>query len=535
MSNFREALAPLAARMPRLVREQEVLRVAGSLPGDDPQAVARMAAAEVLKWAQKQAGTRLPPEAWNGEGFDLPLPGRDPSAIRLTTEASDIWAFRMHRPDRDIPGRAWTTEVVLGHLPGELVRFSTRLLVATDETQLAIEPAVPGFVRQIAGQCGLKVGTQWASYDPVVLHSTNDGDELVAHLVEPGRSLPTIVLTCREGEDSPLLDPVQLNGFLLGLAHVVVAYPDACWRLTDSFGNRLSVFGGAARVYLPGFDDADDPYLHRLVLAKAMEAPEGASRVQRWIREAVAQASLLRTRIGRDVLDFAAIRSASLEVRQASLSAEAASDTDQLTAAKAQVNALQDQIKKLEEEKTYYLDEYDQERVRAAAAEAQAQKAAWRIQQLIAELRAGGNDPDAQMQLPSSWAEFAEWCDEQLAGRLVLTPSARRGVRKPVFEGVEAAARCLLWLATEGRERFLNGGGTLSNVPVLDGIQNAPCGADAYEFHWGGQIHAAEWHIKNGGNTRDPVRCLRIYYCFDPQSQQIIVSDMPAHRNTGAS
>jgi len=265
----------------------------------------------------------------------------------------------------------------------------------------------PGFVRQIAGQCGLMVGTQWASYDPVVLHSTNDGDELVAHLVEPGRLLPTIVLTCREGEDGPLLDPVQLNGFLLGVAHVVVAYPDACWQLTDSFGKRLSVFGGAARVYLPGFDEADDPYLHRLVLAEAMESPEGASRVQRWIREAVAQASLRRTRLGRDVLDFAAIRSASLEVRQASLSAQAASDTDQLTAAKAQVDALQDQIKRLEEEKTYYLDEYDQERGRAEAAEAQAQKAAWRIQQLITELRAGGNDPDAQMQLPSSWAEFA--------------------------------------------------------------------------------------------------------------------------------
>ena len=39
----------------------------------------------------------------------------------------------------------------------------------------------------------------------------------------------------------------------------------------------------------------------------------------------------------------------------------------------------------------------------------------------------------------------------------------------------------------------------------------------------------------SGGNTRDPSRCLRIYYCFDEQTQQIIVSDMPAHRRTAAS
>jgi cell division protein FtsB len=535
MNSFRDALAPLAARMPRVVREQEVLRVAAVIPGDEPEAAARAAAAEVLKWARNQAGMQLPPLAWDGESFDLPLPGRDPSAIRLRTAESDVWAFRMHRPDRDVPGRAWTTEVVLGHLPRQPARFSTRLLVATDETELAIEPAAPGFVRQIAIQCGLMVGSQMARTDPVVLNTSDHGDELVDHLLEQGRLLPTIVLTCPDGDDAPLLDAAQLNGLLLGLAHVVVASPDACWRLTERFGKRLSVFGGALRVYLPGFDEADDPFSHRLVLRDAMESAEGASRVQRWLREAVAQASLRRTRIGRDVLSFAAIRSASLEVRLTSLSKGSASETDQLAATKAQVEALQEQLKKLEEEKTYYLDEYAKERERAETAEARAQKAAWRIQQLTVQLRKSGADPDEAVQLPTTWAEFADWSDEQLAGRLILTPSARRGVRKPVYESVETAARCLLWLATEGRDRFLNGGGTLSNIAVLDGIQNAPCGADTYGFHWSGRIHAADWHIKNGGNRRDPVRCLRIYYGFDPQSQQIIMSDLPAHRHTGAT
>jgi hypothetical protein len=116
-TNFAEALTPLSSRMPRVVREHEVLRVAGWMPGDEPDAVARQA--EVLQWAQRQVGARLPPAAWEGETFDLPLPGRDPSAIRLRSGASDLWTLRMNRSDKDVPGRAWTTEVVLGHLPGK--------------------------------------------------------------------------------------------------------------------------------------------------------------------------------------------------------------------------------------------------------------------------------------------------------------------------------------------------------------------------------------------------------------------------------
>jgi hypothetical protein len=81
----------------------------------------------------------------------------------------------------------------------------------------------------------------------------------------------------------------------------------------------------------------------------------------------------------------------------------------------------------------------------------------------------------------------------------------------------------------------ISGGGSLREIVVEEGIRNSPCGEDTYEFDWSGRKFSADWHIKNGGNTRDPSRCLRIYYCFDEQTQQIIVSDMPAHRRTEAS
>jgi hypothetical protein len=98
------------------------------------------------------------------------------------------------------------------------------------------------------------------------------------------------------------------------------------------------------------------------------------------------------------------------------------------------------------------------------------------------------------------------------------------------------AARCLLWLANEGRERRIEGGeGSLGEQVIVEGVRNSHCGGDAFEIDWHSQRHVVDWHIKNGGNTRDPRRCLRIYYFWDPATQQIVVAEMPAHRRTSAT
>jgi len=534
-NSMTEALSQFASRMPRVVREHEVLRVAGRLLGEDPDAVARKAAGEVLRWASRRAGQRLPSEAWAGESFELPLPGRDPSAIRLRAGASDLWAFRIHDPDKTVPGRAWTTEVVLGHVPGNPAQFSTRLLVATPEENFSIDPAVPGFVVQVAEKCGLMVGSWAASGTPEVYADGEDAEILIKHLTDPGRHLPTIVLTFADGESAPYVNAEQLAGVLAGLAHVALAHPDAAWRLTKRLGKRLSVFGGAVRVYQPGFEDTADPSAHRLVLSEQLVSLDGVKRTTRWLRESAAQTCLQRTRLGRDVLTFSAIRAAQLEVQQSTLREADASDADQLAAALKRIEALKDEIEELKTEQTYYIEEFGKERERAEIAEAQAQKSAYRIQQLTDQLKSKGDDPDQEVELPTDWSDFANWCEENLAGRLVLTPNAHRGTRKPLFQDVKTAAKSLLWLATKGRDRFRNGGGTLANIMIFDGVQNAPCGADEFDFDWNSRRFSAEWHIKNGGNTRDPSRCLRIYYCFDQQTQQIIVADMPAHRRTGAT
>lgn len=524
----------VAARAPRIVREREVLRVFGSLVGEEAAPATEAARREVLKWATKQAGVELPETAWQGESFDLPLPGRDPSAIRLRLDGTDIWGFRLHRPDRDVPGRVWTTEVVLGHATGGRVHVSARLLVGTEEAELSFVPAVPGFVRQIAGTCGLLVGDEAVRPAPLEFRTREDGEALIDHLTSPGRSLPTIVLSMPDNAPGPAIDAAKLNGQVIGLAHVVLAHPDASWALTERLGKRLSVFRGAARLYRPGFDETDDPYAHPLVLGGELATPQGVDRTERWLRETAAISSLTRTRLGRDVLTFADVRASSLMAMQRAQVASA-SEAEQLATALNENAALNQQIVSLRSDADFYASEHDRATDRAAEAERQVHALTARVQTLMAALAAAGVNPDSGMTPPATWVGFADWSDAELAGRVVLTPNARRGLRRPAFEDAAAAARALRWLATVGRDVFIGGGGSLSNVPIEPGIQNAPCGGDSFDFEWEGRSLSADWHVKNGGNTRDPTRCLRIYYAWDELTQRVIVADMPAHRRTGAT
>lgn len=537
-NSMTDALLPLASRMPRVVREHEVLRIAGWIPGDDPAAVANAAIGEVLRWAQRRCGGQLPPEAWERMSFDYLSGGRNSSCVHLQSGTSDLWAIRADDPDKTVAERVWTTEVVVGLLPAQPAKFSARLLVSTPEAELQIEPHTPGFIQQVVENCRLISGQKLLSVAPTVHETEADAEDLIDYLIDPSRQLPIFVVTLVENgqADHPTLDTAALSRAMLGIGHVALLHPAATWRLTQRFGKFKSVFGGAARVYLPGFSDDADPYIHRLVLANQLDTADGAARATRWMRQLAAQESILRTKLGRDVLPFAAIRDASLQLRQQNLRNEDASANDQLAAANDRIAALEKQVASLGSEQDYYIAEFEKERARAELSESQAQKSAYRIQHLTDQLTSKGNDPDHDIGFPSSWSKLADWSDQNLAGRLVLTPNAHRNTRKPLYQDFETAARCLLWLATDGRNQRINGGcGNMSNVTIMDGIQNASCGADTYDFDWNGRRFSADWHIKNGGNTRDPIRCLRIYYCFDPQTQQIVVSDMPAHRRTGAT
>lgn len=508
--SLQEPLKPLLARTPRLVREHEILRVSAKIMGSDQGKVTEIARREILKWAQKRCGGQLPREAWSAQDFEYLSGGRNSVGVRIKNDDADVWAIRADDPDKKIAGRVWTTEVVIGSTKDEVPRVSARLLVSTAESTLVIEPHSPGFLQQLTDSCGLSQGNYEINSVPWTIRSDEECDHLIEMLRDADRRVPVFVLTT-QGNLDPLLDAISLSRALLGIGYVVVVPGAFTWALTQRFGRQRSVFGGAVRAYLPGFNDDANPYAHRLVLAEHLANADGVSQCTRWMRWLAAAESIRTFALGTDVLGFAEIRNASLIRKQKQLRDEGASEIEQLRAANDRIRALEAQTEDLKASLEYFDTEHKDAEERAEAAEEQARASAFRIQQLLHQVDGDAKDQNPP-ELPKSWQDFIGWCDLQLAGRVALSPLARRGIRSPEFEDVQTAARCLQWLANEGRERRMTGGeGSLRDEAVEDGIRNAHCGADQFDLTWQGQRHTADWHIKNGGNTRDPKRCLRIY------------------------
>lgn len=175
----------------RALREIEVLRVAGMLGGSTEHASA-VACRETLSWAQNRLGTPLPDAAWDFSSFEALTGGRTTMAVRLQRSGADIWSLRIDDPDKEVAGRIWTTEVVVGQILGERPRFSLRLLSATNETSLEISPHVPGIVQQISSCCGLYVGSALTIAESSQLHSDEDARHLINEILSPKRKIPIL-------------------------------------------------------------------------------------------------------------------------------------------------------------------------------------------------------------------------------------------------------------------------------------------------------------------------------------------------------
>ena len=187
------------------------------------------------------------------------------------------------------------------------------------------------------------------------------------------------------------------------------------------------------------------------------------------------------------------------------------------------LDELATKLKSTREEAEYFLAENQDAEARAGKREKQLDEAKARVARLEEQLRSHGHTP-----LPNGWGDFVGWCERELAGSLVLSPRARREIKGARFADTPLAARCVLWLASEYRDGRLNGAGASLRIEE-SGIRNEPCGGDKVPLKWGGANRFADWHLKNGGNTRDPTRCLRIYYLWDEETRQVVIASMPAH------
>ena len=520
----------------RGVWEREILRVGAVLRTTEEPEVEE-ARRVVLKWAEKRVGSSLPRQAWNFDAFECPVAGRECAAVRIKSDSEDVWAIRANDPDKTIPQRTWTTEVVVGRY--NRTYLSLRLLMSSSEREEPhIEPAVPALVRQIHDQVGLVSGTKLINHEPWIVESDGAAESLISRLVDPKRKMPQVVLTVPNdstGASAPLLDPYDLARMTIGIAEIVVVPARFTWILTRFLSKRLSVFGGAVRVYLQGFSEDSNPYDHELFFIRPTLPDDSANangseqdRVRGELQRMIARSSVRQFRLGYEVLPYRTVRDRYHKLNREKLG-DVATVQDRLDAAYRQIESLKDNLESVEQENDWYATQYDLAESRAREAEDARRTANHRIQGLEERLRSRGEDPNAGIDLPDDWRSFSEWCYENLRGRIVLLSSAKVEIKKAKFEDVSLAARCVLWLASYYRDKRLHGHGSDLRMSVEDGVHNDRCGGDGFPVEWNGNNVDVDWHIKSGGNTREPRRCLRIYYFWDDASQQVVIASMPAH------
>ena len=138
-----DAFGPLRGRMSQAIDEREILRVLASVDGDDPDLSMQQARREVLAWAQRRSGGKLPKQAWEGQGFDFLRGGRTTIGVRIDKGDVRIWSLRCDDPDKSVARRVWTTEITIGQQRNDPPQLGVRLLAASPEAELPITPHVP--------------------------------------------------------------------------------------------------------------------------------------------------------------------------------------------------------------------------------------------------------------------------------------------------------------------------------------------------------------------------------------------------------
>lgn len=251
----------------------------------------------VRLWAgRKLAMGRLLPDTDRGHE-ETSWAGADWSTEAVPGDPRRLWQLLLRDRSADDPTLVWRTSVQVSSRP-EGSRFTLRLAVESVDARIApVHYTVwrPNVVRMVAESPGGAVDG-WDLVPEARQCRSDDVGALTQLILSPTRLLPVIVLTPEDASGRPALDPDLLADRILGLAHVVhIPVRVATYELTNAVGSMRSVFGGAVRLYWPGFALDSNPFEHPLWLPDKIHAFESIGRpLEKHIQAIIASVAVLR-------------------------------------------------------------------------------------------------------------------------------------------------------------------------------------------------------------------------------------------------
>lgn len=439
-------------------------------------------------------------------------------AVRLTVLASrSLHAFRLEHPDRAVAGRTWRLEVsILVGINGTGGMVGLRLATVDTVSAPPATTGIPTIVRAWMFSPGLVVGDGLAGVATAVQHA-QDFFTLRNLIDDADRGHPLWVL-----DGSSIFEP---DG---QLAPLVSWFALASDQARADYSKRFGAPGpGEAHVYAPRsntpvpvrIDDRArlDGLRSDALAARQRPATPGFNDV----RAALAQAAGKQTADSDD-------RGAAPPAPSEGTIEPAAPPAEQPHLSQ-DVNALLQLVMGEQE---------SQARELADALET--------IRNLRGKLHALGGAadepepaPNAAVPVPTTLAEIGTWV-ERLAPRLVIADKALRVASKTPHKEVAKIYNLLQAMhdhywemrwgttpdAKERWEAFLMTN-RLSHGPIGAAAEMTRF-ADSYRAQFAGKSVPMTLHVQ-GSSTRDPLRCIRVYFHPDDEAQQIRIGSLPRH------
>jgi len=506
----------------------------------------------IHRWLEQRFPETPSIEQWLGSDYSRDIGGHILESSYLSSEQA--LAIRYQHPDSEVAQRTWTTEISL-RVANELlmlgIRVDSSYPSGTRERPVLARPRI---VSDVARDLGLRIGRRLDGR-PWRLN-LDDIEEFREFLLSPDRILPVYVLTQPDPEQLDievsefLLDGRRLARETLGVAHVVEMPREVSFAWTDLVGKEWSAFLGAVRTYRPGLDFARDTlYSHPLALPdkilfwKDDDGNIGEKVFEKFLmRKAFEQGAI-------SAIDWTQCKFVfELQSEKARVMREAGDDSESWkTLYEQEIEALNRQIEDMrkgnsEASQLAQLYSDENERLKQLNYNLQA-----RCLQLQGALQDKGTDPDDALPIPTEYDQIPEWVETSLAGRLEMLPRATRSLKDAQYEDVGLVCQSLLLLANDYHKMRLRMSDSteFESKCLALGLENAPSitktrageEGDTYYVEYppnSGRKQLLSQHLRKG-NDRDARHCLRVYYFWDQESNQVIVGSLPGHLNTRSS
>lgn len=250
-----------------------------SLRGDGSSPVLELARDKVLDWVTGHAASGAAVDPLGARLEFAPGHHLACEMQRAEDPPARLWTCVYRQADDDDPALAWRTPVQIAEVERDTW---VTIRVALESVGLRIAPAriefgPPRVVRTLIDSLDGTLDGRPLRSVPARLGS-DEVPSLVAFLSDPGRLLPVVVISTDASTGRPLISAGRAAELLAGIAHVIVLDRPPSYELTERVGKLRSVFGGAVRVYWPGFDLDADPYDHRVFLPVRIDEMESRGR-----------------------------------------------------------------------------------------------------------------------------------------------------------------------------------------------------------------------------------------------------------------